>query len=110
MKKIFLFISYALALSLQYPLIQPPSLVLILLRVRNLTAVNKILEAQWSYGYRSVLESTQLTLVSNHFNSIIDANGFHDELEGYYDVVAIYANTGNSDVLTNFNGHGNISP
>ncbi len=62
---------------------------------------------QWSYGYRSVLESTQLTLVSNHFNSTNDTNGFHDELEGYYDVVAIYANTGSTDVITNFNGHGN---
>ncbi len=64
----------------------------------------------WSYGYRDILADSTLNLTLNHFNSSNDSNGFHDEIEGYDDVVAIYANTGATPSILNFNGFGDLRP
>ena len=62
----------------------------------------------WSYGYRSTLESTDLTLLTNH-SDIIAGN---EDLEGYdlgANPVGIYANTGSSPVSRFYPG-GPLAP
>ncbi len=63
----------------------------------------------WTYGYRSPLESTTLTPVASHIDSSSDFNGFHDEIEGYIDVVSILANTGTGQVVLD-SGFGDYAP
>ena len=67
----------------------------------------------WSYGYRSLLETGSLILVTAHIDSSTDVNGFHDEIEGYDisagEVVSIIANTGTNPVVLN-SGSGDYLP